>query len=215
MKTRNVIAAMALLCGLATNVNAQEAGKFRPGVGLGLNVSSISNSDVKDSKVGFNVGVKGDYFFTDKIYLGTGLFFTQKGGKASNSGIDIKENWNYLEIPIHFGYRHPVSDKLAIFGEVGPHIGYAVSAKYKVGDESISVFDAKIDDDGNLSLDKGEDLGAKRLNLGLGIHAGVEFSKFQVRLGYDFGLTKLYNTFDGLLKAQKHGTFTVGAAYFF
>lgn len=213
MKTRTLLATMALLGGFATTANAQEAGTFRPGVGLGINVNSISNN-VLGSKVGFNIGVKGDYFFTDNLYLGTGLFFNQKGAKKSVEGGKIKEVWNYLELPVHIGYRHPVSDNVAIFGEFGPYFGYAVSGKYKIGDASTSIFDLKVDEDGEIS-DKGTDIGAKRFNVGLGIHAGVEFSKFQVRLGYDFALTPNVDTFGGLLKKQKHGTFTIGAAYLF
>lgn len=196
MNVKNVIAVAALLCGLTTTVNAQEAGKMRWGSGIGVNFNSISNSD-EDSKVGFTLGIKGDYFFTDNVYLGTGLFFTQKGTKDKIG--DGKTTYNYLELPVHVGYRHPINENVAIFGEFGPYFAYAVSAKYKGNGYSDDIFD---------------DPDAKRFDAGLGIHAGVEFSQFQVRLGYDFGLTNLWKTSPGD-KGLKNGTFTIGAAYFF
>lgn len=217
MKTQLFIAATALFCGLATNVNAQDAGKFRVGVGVGMNINSISKSQL-DSKIGFNVGVKGDYFFTDNVYLGTGLFFNQKGAKKSILGFDVKETWNYLEIPVHVGYRHAFSDKVAIFGEFGPYFGYAVSAKQKFGDTSKSIFDGYFDEEDNKFVTDDNEYGAKRFEAGLGIHAGVEVSKFQFRIGYDFELTNHYKKSTDWLGSsykQKHGTFTIGAAYFF
>lgn len=206
MNVKHVMATAALLCGLATTVNAQEAGGFRVGVGIGLNVNSISNANANpaandnvDSKVGFDLGVKGDYFFTDNVYLGTGLFFARKGWQDDYGKI----HYNYLQIPVHVGYRHPITENIAIFGEFGPYFAYAVSAKYKDKYDS--------DDDFDVFKDYKD---ARRFDAGLGIHAGAEFGKFQVRLGYDFGLAKLFKTY-GNQKANKNGTFTVGAAYFF
>lgn len=238
MRSIKLLACSAVLLGLSSSINAQEAGKFRVGVGVGMNVNSISNAkdafDAEDgtdisSKIGFNAGLKADYFFTNNVYLGTGLMFNQKGIKGDYSDPDDPEykysekvTLNYLEIPLHIGYRHPVSNNVAIFGEVGPYFAYAVSGKVKYDpsdpDDETNLF--KIKDDAGDKI-------YKRFDAGIGIHAGVEFNKFQIKVGYDFGLTNLNKTYsfedydeDGdtytyKTKGGKNGTFTVGVAYYF
>lgn len=212
MITKNLIAAAVLLLtgSFTSNVNAQEESKLRLGAGIGINLNSISNNVGGSSKIGFNLGMKADYFFNKQIYFASGLFFTQKNAGSVMAGEHDKEiyttteKWNYLEVPLHIGYRYEIVDGVAFFGEVGPYIAVAVSAKEKVGGKSYNLFSKN-------ALDT--DYKAKRFNAGIGIHAGMDFGRLQGRLGYDFGLTKLY----GLqgMPSQKHGTFTVGAAYFF
>lgn len=194
---KNVIMA-TLLCGLSANVCAQEKGALRWGAGISINSNTLSNYEDAKSKIGVSLGVKGDYFFTDNLYLGSGLFWTQKGIKDYGD----KLIFNYLELPVHIGYRHQVADNVAVFGEFGPYFAYALNGKRKLEGNDPDEDFFKNNKDGH------------RFDAGLGIHAGVEFNQFQVRLGYDFGLTGIEKT-HGNQKAQKHGTFSVGAAYFF
>ena len=52
---------------------------------------------------------------------------------------------------------------------------------------------------------------ARRFDMGLGLRAGVEFmQKYQVHIGYDFGLMKLYPE-----DKNRNGNFTLGVSYMF
>jgi hypothetical protein len=91
----------------------------------------------------------------------------------------------YLEIPINVGYRYNVSDSFAMFGEVGPYLGVGIYGKN-------GYFDV-----------------AKRFDMGVGVAIGAEISKFQIRAGYEYGITKV---FPGV---GHNSSIFVGLAYMF
>lgn len=174
------IFAVAILALAALSINAQDFKKFRFGPTAGLNVAKVTDLDAKMA-IGFNVGARAEYNFNDNIYLGSGLLLSQKGWKYA--GYTAKAG--YLEIPINAGYRYCVNDNFALFGEFGPYIGVGIYGKD-------GYFDA-----------------AKRFDLGLGIAVGTEISKFQVRVGYELGLTNVYPG------GGKNRNLFVGVAYMF
>lgn len=180
-----------MMCGIAV-ASAQSMEKFRFGATFGMNVSTITKSDM-DSKIGFNAGLRGEYNFTEDMYLGVGLGYSHKGVKED----DLKASAGYIEIPVHFGYRMGLTDKISTFGEFGPYFGIGVAGKWKFDGEKLGDF-------------FGEDE-AKRFDMGLGLRAGVEFmQKYQVHIGYDFGLLKIYED-----EKNRNGNFTLGVSYMF
>ena len=114
MKLRSLLVAVFMMCGVMA-ASAQVEQGFRFGATFGMNVSTISKSDMY-SKVGFNAGVRGEYNFTEDMYLGVGLGYSHKGVKDN----DLKATAGYVEIPVHFGYRMGVTDKISAVGEFGP-----------------------------------------------------------------------------------------------
>ena len=64
----------ALLAGSALTASADNG--FRFGVTAGMNVPNITNSD-GDCRIGFNVGVRGEYNFTNNLYV-TVLSFSRR-----------------------------------------------------------------------------------------------------------------------------------------
>lgn len=167
---------------------------FRFGATVGMNLSTISDLEM-GSKVGFNAGLRGEYNFNEDMYLGAALLYSHKGAKED----EVKANAGYIEVPIHFGYRMNFSDKVAAFGEVGPYFAFGVAGKWKDDGEDGGNFFGGVED-------------AKRFDAGLGLRAGVELSqKYQIHIGYDFGLVKLY---DGD-NSCRNGNFTLGVSYMF
>lgn len=152
---------VVLLCGMGI-ISAQDFAKFRFGVTGGMNISNTT-SEVADSKIGFQVGLRGEYNFNNSLYLNAAILWDQKGWKVE----DESANNGYINLPIHIGYRYNFSEKFSIFAEVGPYFAYGVT-----GD----IFD--ID-------------GINRFDCGIGGRAGIEICKFQVHAGYDYGLTDL------------------------
>lgn len=188
---KGLLVAVLMMCGI-TVASAQSMEKFRFGATFGMNVSAITKSDM-NSKIGFNAGVRGEYNFTEDMYLGVGLGYSHKGAKED----DLKISAGYIEIPVHFGYRMGLTDKISAFGEFGPYFGIGVAGKWKFDGEDLGDFFG--DDE------------AKRFDMGLGLRAGVEFmQKYQVHIGYDFGLMKLYDE-----DKNRNGNFTLGVSYMF
>lgn len=94
------------------SVNAQD---FKIGLTGGINLNSITNNK---NKIGYNVGVKGEYFFKDDkgLYVDMGIMLTNKNwetpyyydNKNDKSAKKWSANPHYLSIPIHIGYMIPV-----------------------------------------------------------------------------------------------------------
>ena len=186
---------LAVAC-FALTASAQEKGDFRFGVTAGMNVSNITDMEM-DSRIGFHVGAKAEYNITDNLYGSAALLFSQKGNKKEEGSIEATSNPGYLELPIHIGYRFKVGEKVSIFGETGPYFAYGICGKDKEGDYDVKFFD---DDDVN------------KFDFGWGVKAGVEYAKFQISLGYEHGITEVYD-YAGL--DSHNSNFMVSVAYMF
>ena len=197
MKTilKTSLIAIALLLGISAN--AQEK-PLTFGVKAGMNLSNFSGDGDSDSKIGFNAGVTVDYALSSDLYLLSGLELTTKGAKAeyseSESGVSVKYKATatpmYLQLPVHLGYKLTVTEGTKIVFHAGPYIAYGIGGKTKA---KASANALSIDINHEDKEDFFGDEGAKRFDFGVGLGAGVEFGKIGVGLGYDFGLTKLYD----------------------
>lgn len=190
---------LAVAC-FALTASAQEKGDFRFGVTAGMNVSNITDMEM-DSRIGFHVGAKAEYNITDNLYGNAALLFSQKGNKKEEGAYKETENPGYIELPIHIGYRFKMGDKVSIFGETGPYFAYGICGKDKFEgpglDEDTKFFDY---DDAN------------KFDFGWGVKAGVEYAKFQISLGYEYGITKVFDADDF---KPHNSNFMVSVAYMF
>jgi hypothetical protein len=116
--------------------SAQTAGKFELGAGIGLNASYIQDSYTganSDAVYGFNLGITGDYYFSDRWSLRAKLLYDEKGwgngylvatDGTQVTGLDF--HMNYLTIPVmaswHFGRMRN------FYVDFGPYIGMLLSA---------------------------------------------------------------------------------------
>ena len=186
---------LAVAC-LGLTASAQEKGDIRFGVVAGMNVSNITDMEM-DSRIGFHVGVKAEYNLSENLYGNAGVIFSQKGNKYSEGDDEITNNPGYIEVPINFGYRYKISDGVSVFGETGPYLAYGICGKTKVeyeGDEA--------------KVDFFED-GVNKFDFGWGVKVGVEASKFQISVGYEYGITKVYDV-DGASNHNSNLMVSVG-----
>ena len=196
----------ALLAGSALTASADNG--FRFGVTAGMNVPNITNSE-SDCRIGFNIGVRGEYNFTNNLYVNGAFLFTQKGNEYETtiSGVTVKGKTNpgYLEIPLALGYRFDLGNHVYLFGETGPYFAFGVCGKLKLDvDSNIGGVSEKVDFFG--------DDGAQTFDGGWGLRLGVEASGFQVHLGYEYGFSKIWDTNgDGC----HNSNFSVNVAYMF
>lgn len=218
---------VAALC-FATIANAQGL-RVGPAASIELN----SPTDFK-SKVGFNVGVRGELNFKDAakgLFLDASVLFDAKNFK-SDSYYDItsktSSEWKYntygITIPVNIGYKAAVSKSVSLFAAAGPYVNFGIGGKSKVTTTMVqSLTTAKAS---GTSTNTEQTTGTKktasnnvysdklmnRVNWGLGFKVGAEFFRhYQVNVGYELGMNKIFkNSID-----SKHRTFTVGVAYMF
>ncbi len=160
----------ALVAISAVSINAQDNLKW--GVVAGMNVSKYTITGF-DSRIGFHAGVKAELGLSQDAngsgaYMDFAALLTLKGAKIDGGSLaSIKFNPYYLEVPVRVGYKYAVNDDFSLFGSVGPYMAVGLFGKAK-------------------------DDGLKRFDFGLGLKAGVEFSKkYQVAISYDFGLVEV------------------------
>ena len=175
--------AVALLVG--SNVSAQDS-PIQLGVKAGVNLSNFGG-DVEGTKakVGFNAGVTLDYNFTPNVALLTGLEFTTKGAKYKHLD-DASVNAMFIQLPVHVGYKLPVTETMKVVFHAGPYAAYGIGGKNKIEGVKFDTF--------------GKDA-LKEFDFGVGLGAGLEFGQIGVGLGWDFGLADLSRG-DGSVKTQ-------------
>lgn len=200
MKKLTILAVMLMVSAAAF---AQT--NFRFGVTGGMNLSSANFSihfgNLK-SRFGYNAGVIGELSFANNFYGNISALYSDKGYKFTSSDDDEdytdKQKIDYIEVPVHVGYKYPVNDVISLLGEAGPYAGFLLSAK-------------------QTSTDKYEELGNnkddfKKIDVGLGIKAGIEFSqRVRITVGYDWGLANFVK--EGVNGKNKN--FNVGMVVFF
>ena len=108
---------ISLLIIAIIGINSVNAQALSGEVVAGLNIADVSEFD---SRVGFNVGVKGIYEFPNEfngVYASAGALISLKGGQLDYGSL-LKATIDdyYLEIPIHIGYKHQFNEKFALFG---------------------------------------------------------------------------------------------------
>ncbi|SEW08596.1 porin family protein [Chitinophaga arvensicola] len=179
-----------LLSAAAVLVASLSFGQAKWGIVAGPQFSSIAsknavlNSGKETSSIltGIRAGITVDIPLADEFYIGTGLLYSGKGGKAKNS--DVKTTLSYLELPLHFMFKPEVgSGKLVL--SAGPYFAYGVGGKIKntiLGDLNV------YDDEALLAKQK-------RFDAGVGINVGYEMP-----MGLYFGL----NTDLGLVNTAEN-----------
>ena len=186
---KKILMAVMLFCGVLTGF-AQSGGDLRFGVTGGMNVPNITDMEA-DCRIGFNIGGRVEYNFSESLFMTSGLLLTQKG---FDTDVNVSANPLYLEIPIHFGGRYSLGNTVSIFGETGPYLAFGVGGKMDAGKDDWDFF--------------GDNAG-KTFDFGWGLRAGVEVSNIQIHLGYEYGFTKVFE--DG----GHNSNFMVGVTYYF
>jgi len=118
------------------HLNAQNTGDIEVGFQTGLNLANVSTSDGEgtSSRVSYNFGASGEYYFSDTWGIKTKLIYDNKGWK--DGFIFLEDDFNdfttdfeltYLTIPVmanwHFGSRKNW------YLNVGPYIGFLLNAE--------------------------------------------------------------------------------------
>jgi len=174
------------------------------GIEAGVSMAKLTGdvTDDLESNTTFLVGGFADFQRGD-LTIQPGVYFTRKGMKFSESGAELKNNLDYLQIPVLFKYGAPVGTSSRFYIGAGPAVAFQLGCKFVGSGAGISASvdcEEFNDEDGGLTTKSTE-------FSGIGV-AGIEFGKFAVGLRADIGFTNVYGAsvgdidLDGDLKTQ-------------
>jgi hypothetical protein len=169
-------------------------------VGLCYPTVSTSEGESISGNAGVEVGPTLYYALKENIYLNSGAMFSIK---TFDFGRNASLNLYYIDIPLYVGYAFPLGG-LDFYAQAGPYIGIKLTESIEVNTSS--------DDD---MVDEGSGIGS--FNAGLGLAGGINIKRFKVELGYQQGLTNVYDaqgSDDGNFKITL-GSMFIGVSYIF
>jgi hypothetical protein len=180
-------------------VNAQDKKNMSFGVKGGLNVSSITKADQdgvnSKSLIGFHAGFFGEFMISDKFAIQPEVLYSAQGVKLDFDGDKGDLKLDYINIPVMAKYY--VADTFSL--ELGPQIGFLVSAKAKSGGVSEDVKDQ-----------------VKSTDVSLGFGASYYFAeKFMLGARYNLGLTRVQKDLATDEAQSKNSVFQVSLGYKF
>lgn len=118
------------------------------------------------------------------VFLESGLYYTQRGGKDGN----LEVTYNNLEVPVLIKYGFEATPDIAILPFIGPYFSYAVSGNTK--QKEYATFYSK-EKTGTFDEDHAVTGGFKRPNMGIKVGCGAEWNMLYLEVGYQFGLTNI------------------------
>lgn len=157
------------------------------GLRVGASFSDISDdrgyyNDYK-TKTGLNIGLATGFAVSHYIplYLETGLYYTEKGGKS----YDYRSNLNYLEVPLVLKYNFCPSYNFSIQPFAGGYLACGVSGKTKYYDDKYTgsnyATTSSFGDNGQFN----------RFDGGLKVGCGISYDVLYAELSYEYGLSNI------------------------
>ena len=163
---------------------------FRMGFNAAWVNSESSYMDANESKLGLNAGiVMGTQIAANApVFLESGLFYTEKGGKSNYDGKHFTYDLNFLEVPFTFKYAIgiPSNVGLSIQPFMGPYFAFGVGGHVKDFGDRVAY-----------SSFGDSEYKFKRFDAGLKIGCGLGISMFYTELSYNVGLRNIgHDLFD-------------------
>ncbi len=156
---------------------------FRVGFGLATVNSDSKYLDANKVRTGLNVGLAAGFLLTYQapLYLETGLYYNEKGGKSTYNGDKFTYSLNYLEVPFVVKYRMPVGQGVTVEPFLGGFLSCGVDGKIKdfAQREAYGSFSDDYDDN------------FKRFDGGLRLGCGLGVGNFYLEGSYDIGLANV------------------------
>lgn len=184
----------------------KSAAILRGGLNL-ANVSVTDNGKVDDAKMlaSFQVGIIGDLNISDFFAIQPGFLVTGKGSKTQDGNpsdanyYKATTNPIYLEIPVNFVFKGPISKDSKFFAGAGPYLAIGIAGKNKTEGKFLGTsfsseknIEWSNDDPSTLNYEEGAGFGImKRFDYGLNGTAGIETKNIVLSVNYGLGLAKL------------------------
>jgi hypothetical protein len=124
------IGLLLFVCAIAISTITQAQVRF--GFKAGVNLANLTGDADGDMKIGFNAGAVAKISVSEAFSIQPELVFSAQGTKEEDGDDDVKTNFGYINIPILAQYNTG-----GFIIETGPQVGFLISKKLKVGDESV------------------------------------------------------------------------------
>ena len=153
------------------------------GVKGGVNMANLRESQNTKSKPGIVAGITADYHIRDNFFILSGLEYVVKGLKVDGGqGNGDRADLGYIQLPVHEAYKYELAPDMKLTADFGPYLAYGISGKIKY--KAIGDYEA-------YEIDAFDDGVYKSFDLGVGLGAGIELRDIHIRLGYDYGMSKV------------------------
>lgn len=191
LKIHILVVLLVVVCSLNAQTYRIELGYNNP-VRLGNNFSRTFFNGVK-------LGGTAEYDLKNQFSLLTGVLYNfvysdKLQGYPNSTAVTYTTYGHFLDIPVRLIYNYPLNKNLKIFGFGGPNLNiglfqnmkitstqtYPSTSPFYVQPRSVNVYNGS-DPDYQLN----------RLNLQIGLGGGVQWKKYQLKAGYDFGINNL------------------------
>jgi hypothetical protein len=182
---------------IAATINA-DAQKYALEVGYTNPMQVTKIGDLKGSTTFFyggKIGVTARYslksnpnasFLTGVLY--SLVYADRQSGYTGSEMVSYKTTGHFIDIPLHAIYSLPISKNTSFFGYAGPTINIGIAQNMDVTSTLATTTNAVL---GKFNMYKDSEYKLNRLNLQIGIGAGIQWKKYQLKSGYDFGITNL------------------------
>jgi hypothetical protein len=191
MKTHLKISLFVALFISSFSVNAQKYAIEGGYVNPGRHGSSVSATYFNGGRLGVtaNFDLKNNVsFLTGALYS---FVYSDKLQNYPNSAsVNYKTTGHFIDIPLRVLYTIPLFKNVKVFGFAGPNINIGLSQIQKTTStltDALNTFNKIVP--GTSDLYKNSIL--NRLNIQLGVGGGVQWKKYQLKSGYDFGINNL------------------------
>ncbi len=169
------------------------------GLRVGMNASHVNSDspllDGSSMKSGLNIGIAAGTQLTYRapLFIESGLYYSQKGGKNDSGSGKFTYDLNYLEVPVIIKYKHFVGNQTSIQPYAGGYLAVATDGQIK-NYGTRTAFSSY--DDGYFN----------RFDGGLKIGCGVGYNMLYLDASYDIGLANIgQDNFDD----THNGCFTI------
>lgn len=189
-----------LLFVLLTAVITANAQTYR--LEVGYNNPIRFGANVSPTKFdGIRIGGTAEFDLKNNFSLLTGALYNfvysnKLQGYPNSDSVVYKTFGHYLDIPIRITYSLPITKNLKVFGFAGPNFNIGLFQNQ----ETISTLSAALNQFHGIKPGKSDlynDGIINRLNLQIGLGGGIQWKKYQLKSGYDFGINKLNRTGTG------------------
>jgi hypothetical protein len=155
---------------------------FRVGGAFSTVSSDDKYLDGSDVRAGLNVGMAAGFSVMPRgpLYLETGLYYTEKGGKGNVAGDKFTYNLNYLEMPLVMKYYIDIDRYCSIQPFLGGYVACGIGGKIKDFGERAAY---------NSFSDSPYSF--RRMDAGLRTGCGLQIDMFYAELSYDLGLANI------------------------
>ncbi len=201
MKNKLILIVSVLVLSASFAV-AQDRTSF--GILGGINFQDLSGKATNGDKLenemqlGFHGGINVQIPVAPEFYFQPGLMYTTKGAKNSEGSLTSKTKLNYIEMPLNFVYKAPLSNGFFMLG-FGPYLAYAISGNVETKGGSVT-----LDQDVEFTnkVKSGDPLLVpyyKAFDAGAGIFVGYETAGgLFLQLNTQLGLLNINPEYEGL-----------------